>query len=405
MIGGGESAFDIGHLCLKYTNKLYYTTKNYVEWFPEWGKKVSNRCSNNYLPSKNYPINKVLKTMKLPPQNNNYVFLYNDYPSDTRLTTTEYSLPTPMSGLWHRYGRFFLLKGYMGAKTKCVHNYEPLCNITKTPDGLFHKYVVKRTPFFCDLHDNKVNVVNYPINYVGNTIKLKNNKEIKDIDIIICATGYKKEFTFLDSKFLNDKLIKKIISTKNNNLAFIGFARPTMGSLTNVAEMQSWWASLYFKNKLNYKFRNYSWARPEDPLNLKNNFISTIVIGIYYYKDLALDMGIYPNMIKLFFTDFPLWKHIMSNSVHPTLFRLEGRFKHKDARKNILNTLPLTFLNTKKYLFGFLFFHLIFIVSIILIVFIIFSLSLKNKISMGKIICLSLLFGTILTIYLYQIWH
>jgi hypothetical protein len=224
VLGGGESALDIGHMITNYTDKIYYSTKNYIEWFPDWGldKNKYKNCS------KKFP----------------FVF-QSKYPSDTMLSYLEYALPTPMSGFWHKYGRFFL------SQSKCVHLYffdkkkSKLCDINKTPQPLFNKYVVKRTPFMCDIYENKVNVIYYPKKYDGKDVITK-EEYIKNVDIIICCTGYKKEFKFLDKKYYTCKLIKKIVSSKNHNLAYIGFARPTMGSLNNIAEMQSWWTYMFF---------------------------------------------------------------------------------------------------------------------------------------------------------------
>jgi hypothetical protein len=334
------------------------------------------------------------------------------FPTDTFLNYIEYSLPTPISGLWHEYGRLLvnLIPGtgpFNKTKQYCSHHHHKLCNMTKTPNNLFKKYVVKRTPFLCDIHDNKVNIVKYPKQFKNKSVIIEEN-EIKDIDIIICATGYKMKFDFLDEKYYKTKLIKKMVPNNDNSIAFIGFTRPTMGSLINIAEMQSWWVSLYFQNKLKYEIRNYKWARFQDPLNIKNDHINTIVIGNYYFKDLALDMKINPNLVKLFFTNFNLWVHIMTNSIHPTIYRLNGHFKHKNAEKILYYMYPSfkerlndKYSNKKYtilYYFMFVLFHIIFIMSIFL--FTKFVL-LKHKRLKKRWILFSILF----VLYSYNNWH
>ena len=215
LLGGGESAFDIGHLCLQYTDKLYFATKSYIEWFPDGGHSIENDsikdCSDKY------------NIGPLP------------YPTDTLLNYIEYSLPTPVSGLWHEYGRYFVKK-FFSRKNICSHHHEELCNITKTPSNLFRKYVVKRTPFLCDIHENKVNIIKYPKKYKNKSVIIEEGIEIKDVDIIICATGYKMKFNFLDEKYYKTSLIKKMVPHNYDSIAFIGFTRPTMGSLINIAE-------------------------------------------------------------------------------------------------------------------------------------------------------------------------
>lgn len=391
LIGGGESAFDIGHLCLKFTDSLFYTTKTYIEWFPDWGLD-SDFIKNNETCFK--------KT--------GWGSHDNPYPSDTYLSYLEYSLPTPISGFWHNYGRDILLNKTFNLKNRCTHNHTKLCNITKTPNSLFKKYVVKRFPFICDLHNNKVKVVEYPAKYLNKNIVLPNNEILTNIDIIICATGYQKHFPFLDPIYYKTPLIKKIIPVKTPNLAFIGFARPTMGSINNVAEIQSWWASLYFQNKLNYKTRDYQWGRPQDPMNIDNNFVDTIVIGNYYYKDLAQDMNISPNLIKILITKPKLWFHIMHSTIHPMLYRLQGTFQHPKAEQYLLETLP-NFNEKKnhglwKYYLMFLMFHLVFILLIFLVSWLVIS-TLSSCVLIKYPKTYILLLSFLLIVYTYYYWH
>jgi cation diffusion facilitator CzcD-associated flavoprotein CzcO len=35
LLGGAESAFDIGHIIVQNTNDLYFASKDYIEWFPQ----------------------------------------------------------------------------------------------------------------------------------------------------------------------------------------------------------------------------------------------------------------------------------------------------------------------------------------------------------------------------------
>jgi hypothetical protein len=58
-----------------------------------------------------------------------------------------------------------------------------------------------------------------------------------------------------------------MVPRKYTNIAFIGYARPTMGSIAAIAEMQSWWIEKYFFDEtFSYKNRK-TWFRTIDPLN------------------------------------------------------------------------------------------------------------------------------------------
>jgi hypothetical protein len=321
LLGGGESAFDIGHLLTKYTNQLYYSSKNYIEWFytgaetptnVERAKKIKNKCFQ------------VLDFEK------------GNYPTDTMLIYPEYSLPEPMSNFWHNYGRRMLKPNRDCGN--CVHNHQKLCSINKTPENLFKKYVVKRTDFVLDMFENKVKVIFYPKKIENQTIYTK-KEIIPNVDIIVCASGFKKLFPFLEPKVYQDDFIKKMIPYNTSNIAFIGFARPTMGSIATIAEMQSWWVQDYFNHTLKYKIRKPIF-RNIDPLNLSNDNIDTLVIGCYYLKDLAKDMNIEPNMFRLFFTDFKLFETIYTNSCNILIYRISGQRSFPKARKIIIDTFP-----------------------------------------------------------------
>lgn len=362
LLGGAESAYDIGHVLVQYTDQVYYSTKNYTEWFPkgdeepvliERMRKIDNKCLD-------------------------LIYSQINSPTDTNLSYIEYSLPEPISHIWHEYGRLILFNknNYFFNPNKidcakCSHQNAELCSYTKTPNSLFKKYVVKRTEFLLDIYENKVNIVFYPDKIEGRTVYTKENI-IENIDIIVCATGFKKYFPFLEEDVWNGELIKKMVPTKYDNIAFIGYARPTMGSIAAIAEMQSWWLEKYFYDPyFSYKISK-PWFRTIDPLDLKNEHINTVVIGCYYLKDIAKDLHIEPHMIYLLFTDFELFSRIYTGSCHPMMYRIHGYKKYNDSRKVLLDT--YIEINEKSYsefmyFLFFVIFHLLFIAFLILIAF------------------------------------
>lgn len=358
IMGGGESAFDIGDLITKYASKTYFTTKEYIEWFFKGDESNENKKRINKIDDK------CLNNLK--PFFDNY-----DNPTDTGLSYIEYNLPEPISFLFHEYSRKILFQMYNDFNcNKCIHQIKDLCKINKTPDSLFNKYVVKRTEFLLDIYEKKVKVVYYPTNITNNTIYTKD--DIFDVDIIICSTGYKKYFPFLKESVYKDTYIKKMIPQNTDNIAFIGFARPTMSSIALIAEMQSWWVKLYFENTLQYKIRS-TYFRYNDPLDLSNNNINTLVIGCYYIKDLAKDLKIEPHMLYLLFTDFELFNKILFGSCHPMIYRIHGNKSYTNAREVLINTLPVKdshFVNMYKKVF-FSLLHFIYLIFILCVTYII----------------------------------
>lgn len=390
LLGSAESAYDIGHVIVQYSDQVYYSTKNYTEWFPKGGeepeimdrlRKTNNKCISDFY-------NKNPTSLNIP--------------TDTELNTVEYSLPEPISHMWHEYGRTIILLGNKMDCAKCIHQNSELCNINETPDSLFKKYVVKRTEFMLDIHDKKANIVFYPDKIEGKTVYTK-EKTIENVDIIVCATGFKKHFPFLEDDVWKGEHIKKMVPQKYTNIAFIGYARPTMGSIAAIAEMQSWWIEKYFFDEtFSYKNRK-TWFRTIDPLNLKNDHINTIVIGCYYIKDLAKDLKIEPNMFYLLFTDFELFLRIYRGSCHPMMYRIHGYKSNDNSRQILMDTYIET---EKKSLFYFLFFvmlHLLFIVFLTLVAYILsyvvyVSQSFKKIVKYKQSIFISL---TVLLIFIF----
>jgi hypothetical protein len=379
LMGGGESAFDIGHLILNYTKDLYYTTKEYIEWFPKGNdnekniirfEKINNKCLKN--------VGKI--------------FDYYEYPTptDTQLLFVEYNLPEIISYIWHEYGRNMIKYVRNINCNNCIHQNDDLCKINKTPNNLFLKYVTKRTDFLLDIYENKVKIVYYPTKIKNKSIE---TKELNfDVDIIVCSSGYKKYFPFLDSSVYEGKFIKKIIPNNSNNIAFIGFARPTMGSIATIAEVQSWWVKSYFDG-MKYKIRK-PFFRYYDVLDLSNNNINSLVNGCYYMKDLAKDLKIEPNMVHLFFTDFKLFKNILFSSCYSMIYRIHGQKSYIGSNDFFINNIPkienINFENNLlHYNLLFLYAHVIYIVFLILLCWI---LSFFTKISISFIIFIILIY-------------
>lgn len=376
LIGGAESAFDIGHILVNNNVDLYYTTKDYIEWFPLGDETEEN----------------IKRAKKINDSGLQILYKYDmnnkDEPTDMQLNHIEYSLPEPMSAIWHEYGRYVMsniiaLSSNLDVTNNCFHSHKKLCDITETPQNAFKKHVVKRTEFLLDIYEDKVKIIKFPNNIQDKTVEYINGS-IKDIDIIVCATGYKKLFPFLDTKYTDGEYIKKMIPKNTNNLAFIGFARPTMGSIAPIAEMQSWWINEYFFNNLNYRI-NKPLFRNIDPLNLENKHINTLVINCFYQKDLAKDMLLEPNMFYLFFKNYDLFTTILSNSCHPMIYRIHGKKRTPQSEKILLDTFP-NFENKspgwKIYLLFFVILHIIYYIIIFIIFYLIYRsiYSYKNDI-------------------------
>ena len=362
IVGGGESSFDIGHEAVKYGKKVYLHTDNDVEWFPEGGQEVNKQTGKRY--------NKCFKNMysAYSGKGNFNYFVKNkeetSAPNDTLLTRNEYSLNPLYSEIWQNYIAREIAPG--NYQKKCTHGIKELCKNDQR--NLFAKYLVKRTNFLCDIKENKVKVLRNAIYFNGNQLNNK-GRFVDNIDLIIFATGYRPQFEYLPENIKNDKFIKNIIPKNYPNLAFIGFTRPTMGSILIIAETQAMWTMLFFEKKLKYKIRKKSIFRSIDPLNLKNKLLRHLVINNYYIDDLAKDMKNYPSLIKIFFTDRNLWYYMFYGMAHPINYRLKGEYYDKNAKGNLKKFYQETFVlrNEKQQQFVYGIFLIRFILTFLII--------------------------------------
>ena len=393
ILGGGESSFDIGHECYKYGNKVYYHTDNDVEWFPEGGLEVDTETEKKYDKCFNdmYPAYYGKENMSYFSKNSSF----KSAPNDTLLTRAEYSLNPLYSEIWQsKVARDIYPANF---DNRCSHGVKELCKNPKR--NIFDKYLVKRSKFLCDIKQrDKITILRNPIYFVNNKLlekfKIKDNHNnninknqfIDKIDIIIYATGYRPKFEFLPEEIKTDQFIKNIIPKKHPNIAFIGFTRPTMGSILIMSETQTMWTMLYFENKLNYQIRDNSIVRSINPLNLNNQYLRHLVIGNYYMDDLAKDMNNNINLIDIYFKDRELWYYLFYGMVHPINYRLKGEYYHPNARNNLIQFYKQTFdlrgkgqrFFIKTFVYMRIIYTILIILFLIIIYYILFKIVKKN---------------------------
>ncbi|KAJ7261292.1 FAD/NAD(P)-binding domain-containing protein [Mycena haematopus] len=122
-------------------------------------------------------------------------------------------------------------------------------------------------------------------------------------DLVIYATGYQQEFSFLDKDggypTPGDADVRNVVRTGDESIAFIGFVRPGVGAIPPISEMQTFfWISLlngHVKMPL---------PRPHYHLLVKDT--ARITYGVdhsAYQSTLAKDIGAAPGLGQLW------WEH------------------------------------------------------------------------------------------------
>ncbi|KAF2434419.1 dimethylaniline monooxygenase [Tothia fuscella] len=142
-------------------------------------------------------------------------------------------------------------------------------------------------------------------------------KKICRPHVLIFATGYAQEFSFLDSTYPipKDANMRGIWKDGDETVGFIGFIRPSFGAIPPLAELQ---AQLWILNLLG---RLPAPLKPENHYCLHHVLSSRIQCGVdheSYAYQLACDMGSAPSF---------------TSTATRGKFRLEGPWKWEGAQK------------------------------------------------------------------------
>ncbi|KFO79556.1 Dimethylaniline monooxygenase [N-oxide-forming] 5, partial [Cuculus canorus] len=169
----------------------------------------------------------------------------------------------------------------------------------------------------------------------------------EDIDVVVFATGYSFSFPFLEGyvKVVENQvpLYKFIFPTdiEKPTLAFIGLIQP-LGAIMPISELQCRWATRVFKglNKLppqqdmedDIKHKKEAMAKRY----VKSQRHTIQVDFIPYMDELACQIGVKPNLLRLLLTDPTLALEVFFGACTPYQYRLQGPGKWAGAREAIL---------------------------------------------------------------------
>ncbi|KAF7359289.1 FAD NAD-binding domain-containing protein [Mycena sanguinolenta] len=124
------------------------------------------------------------------------------------------------------------------------------------------------------------------------------NRDVRP-DLVIYATGYRQEFSFLDKDggypTPGDADVRNVVRTGDESVAFIGFVRPGVGAIPPISEMQAFfWISL-LKGQVKTPL-----PKPHYHLLVKDT--ARITYGVdhsAYQSTLAKDIGAAPGLAQL----------------------------------------------------------------------------------------------------------
>lgn len=168
------------------------------------------------------------------------------------------------------------------------------------------------------------------------------------LDAVILATGYRVNFPFLDKGIakLSDEECELYLYVfpprlEHPTLAFIGNVQP-IGPMFLISELQARWYVQTFIGKVTLPTMEHMLQdiTRKKAINSKV-FISgsrhvTEVIVIPYCDEIASKFGAKPNLLKLFFTDYSLFKACFFKAHLAYQYRLNGPHPWVGAREALL---------------------------------------------------------------------
>ena len=166
-----------------------------------------------------------------------------------------------------------------------------------------------------------------------------NGKEItfvdgtkQEFDVAIMATGYTVDYPFLPKQHaeqgLRDRL-KFVFDIEDTTLAFVGLARPVVGSIVALSELQARWAARVWAKKIQLPSVEERRETVQKDAKFWNNYfkdtsqrLQGLVEGYIYVDDIAKCAGVYPDYWALLKRNPGNWIISVISPFNPCFYRL-----------------------------------------------------------------------------------
>lgn len=132
-----------------------------------------------------------------------------------------------------------------------------------------------------------------------------------------------------------------VFDPEHPTLAFIGMAQP-IGPLMPISEIQSRWVARLFAGRQSLPSKKVMYKSiAAYQKTVRSRYFegprNTIEVDWMPYMDeMADELGVRPNMFKLFVTDPTLWTTLMFGPLLPYQYRLDGPGRWPKAREALL---------------------------------------------------------------------
>ncbi len=169
----------------------------------------------------------------------------------------------------------------------------------------------------------------------------------QEFDLIITSTGYKVQYPYLPKRYSDVKIISRhkfVFDVEDPSIAFIGLARPIVGSIVGISELQARWSAKVYSGYIPLKSleeRRTDVAKDtahwQEYFRESSQRIEGLVEGYTYVDDLAKHAGIYPNYWELFKTNPRHWYIAVFSPYNSASYRISEP-QHREQAIATLNS-------------------------------------------------------------------
>lgn len=217
-----------------------------------------------------------------------------------------------------------------------------------------HQFVNKSRDAVLEVHRGRVRPRGAVRNIEGKSVFFDGEEKSIVVDRIILATGYESRWSFLSEA--PTSLYKRVFQVEDPTLAFVGFARPILGSIPSLSELQARWLANAWSGKITLPCRKRREVityldRKHDSRNiLDSSRLRVLVDQEVYATELASYVNANVHWLKLLLIRPRAFAAVLWSPWIAFKYRLNDSDPglRKDALLNILREMPVD----RKFTYG-----------------------------------------------------
>jgi dimethylaniline monooxygenase (N-oxide forming) len=248
-----------------------------------------------------------------------------------------------------------------------ARHYRDIRSLLEEYSGARHgaNFFTKQDDIIYDILDWSLEVRSSISRFEGTNTVVFDDGTRADVDAIVWCTGYQPELPFLDEAFRDagtgqssggffdgQTLYKHVFHPRlGDSLAFIGFARPQIGAMPPIAELQARWFGAVLSGE---SALPGSSAMEEEAVADRSKFeaekifsgrLRSSVDFAKYTSDVAQKAGCYPDVgFQLLFSDPLLWQAFWLGPVLPQSYRIADAGARGETARAKMKEIYRTFL-------------------------------------------------------------